>query len=187
MNDQEFKSVFKEENFSEEKQANYLKEINNEVNKTVAKYKDEIEQLKSKVKSFETTENDNNVLKQKLFISRNINNELDEESIDDLLTIAKKRVSDQCSEEEAIKQAAMKYNFVKKNVQSQTIVTTEAPKAEAPKVEEAKQPVEEKNPSQKVGTPSFTPQQTVAEKSLGATYQDRQKSKLGKFFTIQKI
>lgn len=139
----EFESLIKNKDVNEEETINHIvKSINDEINGIIAdkeskltekskQWTDESKILKLKIeeeaklksealKQIEelqaikaSKEQNEAKLNQKLYILKNINSDLDDESIEDLVSLASKKTNDKKSLEEAMKETAEKYNFIK--------------------------------------------------------------------------
>ena len=183
MDFKQFKPLVEGKSFAdEESQKELFKQINAQLDGAFEKYKANEQDLNAKLKSAESSNQEltNQVAKmqanidsinQRMYIAKNISADLDDESVNDLMALARSKVDSNTSMEQALVNTAKKYNFIKSATQ---------PVVEAPKPVETVQ-VEPQPVAKKVGTPSNVPQASNGQKDPFTEYREKCQSTLAKY------
>lgn len=148
----DFTSLIKDKDITKEEiQQEVFNSINNEINNVVKSKQDKIDELSKNVqeakksydelnKQYQSIQTANSQLKNANYIVRRVSKDLDDESIDDIITLARKRVNENTTMEQAIDQVASKF-FVKKeepkSVSQDTPTVTQSNVATQPKVRQS--------------------------------------------------
>lgn len=122
----DFQSLIKDKDIkNEDVQKEVFNSINNEINNIVKSKQDKLDEINAQAqeskksldelnKQLQSTIAANSQLKNQNYIVRKVNQNLDDESIDDIITLASKRVNENTTMEQAIDQVASKFFSMKK-------------------------------------------------------------------------